>query len=67
MFASALRILGAVPILFGFIMIVGSANDCDGACMEQANSIGQMLMVIGYGVVLILGGSACIKASSYFE
>ena len=36
----------------GLIMMMGAANDCDGACMEQANSFEMTLLlsVIGLGL-----------------
>ena len=37
----------------GFVMIAGSAGDCDGACMDQANTLGEMLAITGGGFALI--------------
>jgi hypothetical protein len=37
----------------GFFMITGSAGDCDGACMDQANTMGEMLLLILGGFSLI--------------
>lgn len=42
--------------LVGFMLIAGSAGDCDGACMDQANTIGEMLSLIMLGF-LCLGGA----------
>ena len=42
--------------LVGFMLIAGSAGDCDGACMDQANTIGEMLTLIMLGF-LCLGGA----------
>jgi hypothetical protein len=57
--------LGAILIFVGLIAVAGSANDCDGACMEQANTIGEMLMVIAGGVVaMVLGGLLIANAES---
>ena len=37
--------------------MAGSANDCDGKCMEQANTLGEMLMVAGIGVTMMAFGA----------
>jgi len=48
--------LGAFLIFAGIIAIGGSANDCDGHCMEQANTIGEMFMVIIIGLMMCMTG-----------
>lgn len=45
--------------LLGFLIISGSANDCDGACMDQANTLGEMFLLVTIGLTL-LGASALI-------
>ena len=37
--------------------MAGSANDCDGKCMEQANTLGEMLMVAGLGATMMAFGA----------
>ena len=37
---------GGILVMIGFMMIAGSANDCDGACMEYANTLGEMALII---------------------
>ena len=46
------NIIAAVCGFTGFIMMMGAANDCDGRCMEQANSseMTLLLSVIGLGL-----------------
>ena len=61
-----LRIFGGLALALGVIAIMGSANDCDGKCMEMANDLPTMLMVIGYGFLSIIGGVACLRAAEYF-
>lgn len=61
-----LRIFGGLALALGVIAVMGSANDCDGKCMEMANDLPTMLMVIGYGVLSIIGGVACLRAAEYF-
>lgn len=49
-------------ITFGFIMFVGlmmmagSAGDCDGKCMENANTIGEMIAYAAMGLALMIAG-----------
>lgn len=38
--------LGGLMVTLGLAAIAGSANDCDGGCMETANTLGEMLFVI---------------------
>ena len=40
--------------------MAGSANDCDGACMEQANTIGEMIMIAGAGLFAVIVGALSI-------
>lgn len=47
-----------LAFIFGFvglILLMGSAGDCDGACMDQANTMGEMLtlIVIGFGCLFV--------------
>ena len=41
----------------GLLAMAGSANDCDGACMETANTLGEMLMVAGIGLTMMVFGA----------
>ena len=43
-------------IIAGIIMIAGSAGDCDGKCMDQANTISEMFSLVGIGLTLIIIG-----------
>lgn len=49
--------LAAILLFAGIVMMAGSAGDCDGACIEQANTIGQMLMYAGVGLAFFVTGS----------
>ena len=44
-------------IALGIIMIAGSGGDCDGKCMEQANTISEMLMYAGIGLSFFITGT----------
>ena len=37
--------IATILIAVGIIMIAGSGNDCDGKCMDTANTISEMLML----------------------
>ena len=43
-------------ILIGIFMIAGSAGDCDGKCMDQANTLSEMFSLVGIGLMLIIIG-----------
>ena len=55
---------GAILIVIGIMMMAGSAGDCDGKCMESANSLTEMLMysLMGLGLMLF-GGFIAIKSN----
>jgi len=55
-----LRGFGVVAVVLGIMAMAGSGNDCDGRCMEQANTIAEMLVVAGVGLIMTIGGGACI-------
>ena len=55
---------GALLIVIGIMMMAGSANDCDGACMESANTLTEMLMYSLIGLTLTaIGGFIAIKSN----
>jgi hypothetical protein len=64
MFSKFMRVFGVVAITLGVITLMGSAGDCDGAC-GPGNDIPTMLMLIGYGLVLVVGGAASFRAGTY--
>lgn len=48
--------IAAILIALGLMAMAGSANDCDGACMETANTFGEMLIVASIGLAMTLFG-----------
>lgn len=50
------NIIGGILLFGGVLAIAGSAGDCDGKCMEYANTIPEMLTAIGIGFVLAMVG-----------
>ena len=56
MFKKGITIFGAIAICVGLVMAAGSAGDCDGKCMEQANDLATMVVLAGTGIVFMLSG-----------
>ena len=55
---------GALLIVIGIMMMAGSGNDCDGKCMESANTLTEMLMYSLMGLaVMLVGGFITIKSN----
>ena len=48
--------IGSLLLFVGIVIMAGSAGDCDGACMDQANTVGEMLTLVFYGLIFVLGG-----------
>jgi Co/Zn/Cd efflux system component len=53
--------IGGTLIIVGLMVMAGSAGDCDGACMDQANSLGEMLMVAAAGLFATVVGFLVAK------
>ena len=55
---------GALLIVIGIMMMAGSGGDCDGKCMESANTLTEMLMYSLMGLaVMLVGGFIAIKSN----
>ena len=52
-FNKVMQVLGAFLIMMGIVAMAGAGGDCDGKCMEYANSIPEMLMAAFIGVCLL--------------
>jgi len=52
--------IATLLVCVGIVMMAGSAGDCDGKCVEQANTIGEMLMFAGIGLTMFVTGSAVL-------
>ena len=55
-----LNTIATLLVFAGIVMMAGSAGDCDGKCVEQANTISQMLMYAGIGLTMFVTGSAVL-------
>tara|TARA_B100000989_G_C19212032_1_gene332280 strand:- start:261 stop:440 length:180 start_codon:yes stop_codon:yes gene_type:complete len=51
-----MKFLGTFLILAGLMMVGGSAGDCDGKCMEYANTMEEMATAVFLGVALVITG-----------
>ena len=51
-------------IVVGIIAMAGSANDCDGACMETANTLGEMLIVASIGLAMLATGALILISNT---
>jgi len=51
-------------LVVGLMMVAGSANDCDGKCMEQANTISEMLMYAGLGMTMFVFGALVLMRNA---
>ena len=50
-------LISGILIVTGIIMMAGSAGDCDGKCMENANTIGEMIMYASIGLAMMALGT----------
>ena len=57
-------ILGGFLLVCGMIAIAGSAGDCDGKCMEYANSMGEMMIALFIGLTLFVTGGIMIYSDN---
>ena len=48
--------IGAFFFIAGLLIAAGSAGDCDGKCMEQANDLATMIVLAATGIVFMLSG-----------
>ena len=55
MFKKISTVFGALAIVFGLMMMAGSAGDCDGKC-GPGNDLATMLVLAGTGLVIFISG-----------
>ena len=51
------NLIATTMVFIGLVMMAGSAGDCDGACMEQANTMSEMMMIVFIGLSLTITGA----------
>ena len=53
---------GSIRVLVGFLIVLGAAgSDCDGACMENALSLSEIMLYSLLGMSLIVWGGNAMK------
>ena len=60
MFTTVVKGFAVTAIFVGLLMIAGSAGDCDGACMDQANTLSEMMTIIAMGIAAIVAGTVTL-------
>jgi len=58
-----INLLAATFVMLGLAMMAGSAGDCDGACMAQANTMTEMLTLAGIGLAFFVIGGALLVSN----
>jgi len=59
-----LKGFGGIAIFVGIMALAGAAGDCDGKCMEYANSLSEMLWTAAAGLALVAAGGLTILADN---
>jgi len=60
------NIIGMVMIIVGLLMMAGSAGDCDGKCMEYANTMGEMAISLILGLTIAAIGGIIVYNENKF-
>ena len=66
MFKKISTVFGAIAIVFGLMMMAGSAGDCDGKC-GPGNDIGTMLFIVFWSLVAMGLGGVLINCGMKLE
>jgi hypothetical protein len=59
--------IGGTLVIVGLMIAAGSAGDCDGRCMEQANTIGEMMIIMMIGVATMAVGAVALMSAANSE
>ena len=51
---TAITFIGYLLVALGIMAMAGSAGDCDGKCVENANTMLEMLTFAGLGLAMFL-------------
>ena len=60
------NLVSGILIVGGVLAIMGSANDCDGKCMDQVNDISTMLAIV-FGGFISIGLGFLISRDSFIK
>ena len=61
-----MNIVGMVMMIAGVLMMAGSAGDCDGKCMEYANTVGEMAISLIFGLTIAAIGGIIVYNENKF-
>jgi hypothetical protein len=61
-----MNFIGMVMMIAGVMMMVGSAGDCDGKCMEYANTMGEMAINLILGLTIATIGGIIVYNENKF-
>jgi len=50
-------LISSILIITGIILAAGSGGDCDGKCMEYANSLSETLFYAFIGLCMMMAGT----------
>tara|TARA_B100000676_G_C18070659_1_gene844085 strand:- start:189 stop:380 length:192 start_codon:yes stop_codon:yes gene_type:complete len=53
---TAITFIGYLLVALGIMAMAGSAGDCDGKCVENANTMLEMMTFAGIGLAMFLFG-----------
>jgi hypothetical protein len=59
--------IGGTLVIVGLMIAAGSAGDCDGRCMEQANTIGEMMIIMMIGLATMAVGAVALMSAANSE
>lgn len=57
-------IIGSTLVIVGLMAMAGSAGDCDGKCMEQANTLGEMMIYAMIGLTMAGAGAFTLLSAA---
>ena len=61
---TTMNVIAGLLVLVGIMMAAGAGGDCDGKCMEYANSLGDMMKSVGIGLTMCLLGGIILYGES---
>jgi hypothetical protein len=59
--------IGGTLVIVGLMIAAGSAGDCDGRCMEQANTMGDMMIIMMIGLATMAVGAVALMSAANSE
>lgn len=53
-------VIGSTLLIVGLMVAAGSAGDCDGRCMDQANTLSEMFTIMMIGLTVSAVGAVTL-------